>query len=287
MIIVTLGVLGGILSMIWKIAAPPPNANHNRNDRDQNDNNDQNEVPRRRMRVRQNRRRAIQDQQNNDLNLDDDEENENGEEDADNRPTHSNDTTRLQSMKPIGKKKAQKLEEKALRRQRHEYLKEEQAKRRERDRVDMEESMARRQKEREEEAEQERLLAIEKQQQEEEYQRWAAMMELQESGDAVEEQQKQEERLAALLEQIQGERSGRTMPVQALAEEFGLETAVVVERLQRLQRSGDVPGILTDRGMYTALRKEDLVRLGEEVQKRGRISLKDAGQVYMQIIQNV
>lgn len=79
-----------------------------------------------------------------------------------------------------------------------------------------------------------------------------------------------------LLEQfLQYIKQNKVVVLEDLAAYFSLKTASVIERIQELQATGSLTGVIDDRGKFIYISQEELEAVAKFVRQRGRISITE------------
>lgn len=66
--------------------------------------------------------------------------------------------------------------------------------------------------------------------------------------------------------------------MEEVAAQFNLKTQVVIERIQALQASGELTGVIDDRGKFIYITLEELKSVAKFIRQRGRVSLTELAQ---------
>eukprot|EP00088_Acartia_fossae_P030442 TRINITY_DN31423_c0_g1_i1.p1 TRINITY_DN31423_c0_g1~~TRINITY_DN31423_c0_g1_i1.p1 ORF type:complete len:278 (-),score=72.33 TRINITY_DN31423_c0_g1_i1:67-900(-) len=176
----------------------------------------------------------------------------------------------------IGKKKLEKLQAKAdkkLQREAELRDREEAKKRREKDE---EEAKKEREKELEEERrqeEEERKAREEKERQEhEEYLKLKAAFTVDEEGADGDDEDSAENKLAEFIRYIQ---QTKVVLLEDLAAHFKMKTQEVIDRISSLQESGDLTGVVDDRGKFIYISRDELESVAKFIRQQGRVSITD------------
>ncbi|PVD29369.1 hypothetical protein C0Q70_08620 [Pomacea canaliculata] len=214
--------------------------------------------PRRRMRMR-----------GGDDESDEEEEKESdGEEDLD---------VVLQAEGKIGAKKMRKLQEKAEKRAMREQMEQEREERKKREK----EADERRKKEEELQKQEEAARAEEERKRKEEQERreHEEYLKLKEAFTVDEEgQQDMEADLdshSLLQEFMTYIRETKVVILEDLAAHFKLNTQDVIQRVQDLQTSGDLTGVIDDRGKFIYITMEELEAVAKFIRQNGRVSIAE------------
>ncbi|OON17831.1 hypothetical protein X801_06325, partial [Opisthorchis viverrini] len=70
-------------------------------------------------------------------------------------------------------------------------------------------------------------------------------------------------------------REAKIIPVEHLALNFNIKTEACVERLKQLLASGQLTGLLDDRGKFVHITPEEYNAVAEFIEKRGRVTLTE------------
>jgi len=176
----------------------------------------------------------------------------------------------------IGTKKLRKLEEKEQRRiQREIQNREREEERQRKEEIDE----LRRKREEEEEAEEKEREEAERKAEEErleqeriEYEKMKAEFEIEDEGTDAKTEEEQQNLLTQFIEYI---KENKVCYVDALASEFGLRNTDAVERINRLMEQGDLTGVLDDRGKFIYISKDELEKVANWINKKGRVSIDE------------
>lgn len=176
----------------------------------------------------------------------------------------------------IGAKKMRKLQEKAEKKARREEMEQERKERKERER----ESEEKKKKEEEQKMldhahkeEEERRELMEKEKQEyEEYLKLKESFSVDAEGEEHLEDLSSESRLNEFIIYI---KAAKVVMLEDLAAHFKLKTQAVIQRVQELQASGDLTGVIDDRGKFICITVEELESVAKFVKQHGRVSKAD------------
>jgi len=178
-----------------------------------------------------------------------------------------------QKMTEKEAKKAQKKEErKAQREARQAVVDQKEKKRQDREAKWLEREKEWEQKEAEEEAKRKAEEEAKQKAQEEEYMKWKDMFQVEDEGEELQEGSYD---LNRFLEYI---KLRKVVMIEDIGAEFGLEGKSVVERLQDLENSGYLTGIVDDRGKYIYLTEEELLGVKAYIENRGRVTRMELSQ---------
>jgi len=192
------------------------------------------------------------------------------DEEDDSSPTLNIDRSK------IGTKKLRKLEEKEQRRIQREM----EAREREEDKQRKEElDEIKRKKEADEEAAEEARLLEEQKAEEErlereriEYEKVKADFEIEDEGEDATTEEDEQNLLKMFLDYI---KENKVCYVDALASEFGLRNPDAVKRINSLMESGDLTGVLDDRGKFIYITMDELSSVAKWINLKGRVSLEE------------
>jgi len=175
----------------------------------------------------------------------------------------------------IGKKKLEKLQAKAdkkLMREAQERDREEAKKKRE---IEEEEE----QKAKEKEIEEEKMLAAEEKRKQEEKERkeYEEYLKLKEAFTIDDEgcdenDDSDENKLLIFINHI---KEKKVVLLEDLAVHFKIKTQDVIDRISSLQESGDLTGVVDDRGKFIYVSKEELENVAKFMRQQGRVSITD------------
>ncbi|KAF1785783.1 DDRGK domain containing protein [Phytophthora cactorum] len=172
------------------------------------------------------------------------------------------------------------LQKELKRREREELRQFDQQQREERQRI-AEEKEAVYQKKREEEAkieaaleEQERKLKEEKERKEkEEFDQWKDMFTIEEQGTKLAEDSEESQTL--LQQFVDYVKSHKVVLLEDLASEFNLATQEAIDRVESLQKSNRLTGIVDDRGKFIYITEEEMDKVAKFIQRRGRLGFSE------------
>ena len=175
----------------------------------------------------------------------------------------------------IGKKKLEKLQAKADKKlQREAELREREEAKKKREQEDEEAEKARQEEIEEEKrlAEEEKRLAEEKERQEyEEYLKLKEAFTVDEEGcDEIEDSE--QNKLVLFISYI---KEKKIVMLEDLAAQFQIKTQDVIDRINSLQESGDLTGVIDDRGKFIYISQEELENVAKFIRQQGRVSITD------------
>jgi len=176
----------------------------------------------------------------------------------------------------IGKKKMEKLQAKAdkkLQREAEQKEREELKKRREKE--EEEEKRAKDlelEQERRAEEEEKRQQEERERREHEEYLSMKAAFTVDEEGCDDEADQCEENLLATFIAYIQ---STKVVLLEDLAAHFKMKTQEVIDRIASLQESGDLTGVVDDRGKFIYISRDELESVAKFIRQQGRVSITD------------
>lgn len=115
-------------------------------------------------------------------------------------------------------------------------------------------------------------MAEKRKQEEDEYQQWKADMVVEGSGQRLSDDFDATHGVEKFISQI---KMKKYINLEELAAEFDLKVSECVNRIRTLEESGRVCGVFDDRGKYIVITEEEMNKLSEEIQSKGRISKSD------------
>lgn len=176
----------------------------------------------------------------------------------------------------MGAKKRAKLAAKSEKKAQREAAEREREERKKREQLLQEERDKQYEKEKAEELKQEeaeRKAREEKEKREyEEYLKMKEAFSVEEEGYDQEIKEDEENLLAQFLQYI---KQNKVVVLEDLAAYFNLKTASVIERIQELQATGSLTGVIDDRGKFIYISQEELEAVAKFVRQRGRISITE------------
>ncbi|XP_043288927.1 DDRGK domain-containing protein 1 [Venturia canescens] len=176
----------------------------------------------------------------------------------------------------LGAKKRAKLEAKAEKKIHREAAEREREERKKKEKLLQEESDKLREKEKaeelqKEEAEKKAREEIERQKHEE-YLEMKKAFSVEEEGFDENAEGDEEDLLQKFLQYI---KQNKVVILEDLAAHFGIKTASVIERIQGLQASGSLTGVIDDRGKFIYISQSELEDVAKFVRQRGRVSITE------------
>jgi len=185
--------------------------------------------------------------------------------------------------KKISKKKAEKQLLKAEKRAQIEAQEKAKKEKRERE-AELEEEKKKKEEEEEAEAakiaEEERKIREEKERKEkEEYEKMKKCFVVEKTGFDQDEDDKN--LLKDFIDYIKTE---KVVIIEELGAKFGLRTQAAINRVKDLQESGDITGVLDDRGKFIYISKSELESVSRFVRQRGRITLSELAEASGELI---
>jgi hypothetical protein len=175
----------------------------------------------------------------------------------------------------IGKKKMEKLQAKAdKKRERESELREreEAKKKREQEEEEAKKLRGREMEEEKRREEEERRRREEKERQEqEEYLKLKAAFTVEEEGCDAEEDS-EENKLQKFIAYIQ---ETKVVLLEDLAAHFKMKTQDAIDRVKILQQSGDLTGVVDDRGKFIFISREELESVAKFIRQQDRVSITD------------
>jgi len=176
----------------------------------------------------------------------------------------------------IGTKKARKLEEKEARAMQRKIEEEERQKAKELREEKHAERMKRleeeEQAEKEREEEEKRLEEERLQREQEEYEKMKADFEVAEEGTDA---RSEEDELNLVQNFIAYIKDNKVCYIDAIASEFGLRNVEAVNRINALMESGDLLGVLDDRGKFIHITQKELDSVASWIKRKGRVSINE------------
>ena len=122
--------------------------------------------------------------------------------------------------------------------------------------------------------EQERKLMEEKARKEkEEFDQWKDMFTIEEQGTKV--ATDSEESQALLQQFVDYVKSHKVVLLEDLASEFNLATQDAMDRIEALQASNRLTGIVDDRGKFIYITEQEMDKVAKFVQRRGRLGFAE------------
>ena len=175
----------------------------------------------------------------------------------------------------IGKKKMEKLQAKAdkkLQREAEQREREENKKKREKEEEEAKKTREKELEDEKREEEEERLRQEEKERQEhEEYLKLKAAFTVDEEG-CDDEEESEENMLAKFIAYIE---ESKVVLLEDLAAHFKMKTQEVIDRITTLQASGDLTGVVDDRGKFIFISRSELESVAKFIRQQGRVSITD------------
>jgi len=176
----------------------------------------------------------------------------------------------------IGAKKRAKIAAKAEKKLQREAAERDREERKKRDQLLQEERDKQAEKERAEEhaaEEAEKKAREEKEKRDrEEYLKMREAFSVEEEGYDQENKENEGDLLQEFLKYI---KQNKVLILEDLAAHFNLKTASVVERIQELQKNGNLTGVIDDRGKFIYISEDELQAVAKFVRQRGRISITE------------
>ncbi len=184
--------------------------------------------------------------------------------------------TKAEMIKEARKKKKQEKQEAnrlALERRRKlEEAKEKQIE--ERDRKEREKEMKEEEQQKKEQEEREKK-------EQEEYEKWKDLIVLEETGNQQDEQLDQENLLQNFIDYI---KLRKVVEIEDLSVNFKLARKAVLERINDLENSKLLQGVLDERGKYIYIQNEEIDGIQKIIHKKGRLTRKDLVNEFSKII---
>ncbi|XP_065182913.1 DDRGK domain-containing protein 1-like [Sycon ciliatum] len=185
----------------------------------------------------------------------------------------------------IGAKKLKKLEKKAEAAR----VREQGARDREQKKEDeLKREAARKKKEEEEKLEEERLAQEEEKRKEEkerkeleEYEKLKSLFSVEESGENAVNEEEEGNLLQKFISHI---KEKKVVLLEDLAAHFDLKTQDAIARLKDLLASGEIEGLLDDRGKFIYISKDEYAAVSKYIVQNGRVSISDLAQAATKIL---
>ncbi|XP_028174038.1 DDRGK domain-containing protein 1-like [Ostrinia furnacalis] len=173
----------------------------------------------------------------------------------------------------LEKKKAREAEEqmREMKKKRDEEIEEERRKVEEK-----KEEEERQREEAERKAEEER-----KRREQEEYEAMKAAFSVDSEGFEENEEQDRESLLRDFIEYIKAQ---KVVLLEDLAAHFKLKTQAAIDRITDLQSSGDLTGVIDDRGKFIYISQKELEDVAKFIKQRGRVSITDLAESSNELI---
>jgi len=175
----------------------------------------------------------------------------------------------------IGKKKLEKLQAKADKKlQREAELKEREENKKKKDEEDEEARKTRTDEledEKRQEEEEKRLQEEKEKREYEEYLKLKEAFTVEEEG-CDEEEDSEENKLAMFINHI---KENKVVLLEDLAAHFKIKTLDVIARINSLQESGALTGVIDDRGKFIFISQEELENVAKFIRQQGRVSITD------------
>eukprot|EP00210_Caulerpa_lentillifera_P005488 g5248.t1 len=113
-----------------------------------------------------------------------------------------------------------------------------------------------------------------RQQEEEEAAKWAEFITVEEKGE-IEENDEQD-----LMKQfVDTIKSRKIVVLEELAAEFEIRTQEVIQRIQELETQKRLTGVMDDRGKYLFIPLNEMEKVREYIESRGRVSISELASV--------
>lgn len=124
------------------------------------------------------------------------------------------------------------------------------------------------------EEEEEKIRQEQERKEQEEFDKWKSMFSTDEEGSTVEKTTDAESQ--TLLEEFVAYiKKHKVVVLEDLASEFGLPTKEAVERVEKLQQMNRLSGITDDRGKFIYITSEEMEKVAQYIEKKGRITISD------------
>uniref|UniRef100_T1IMN2 DDRGK domain-containing protein 1 n=1 Tax=Strigamia maritima TaxID=126957 RepID=T1IMN2_STRMM len=177
----------------------------------------------------------------------------------------------------IGVKKRKKLEMKAEKKMQRERDEEEREERKQRALLLEEQRKKEEEREKAEQAKQEEEEKLRKEElarkEHEEYLLLKESFSVEDSGfDQMQSENETQDLLKQFIDHI---KKNKVVLMEDLAATFKLKTQEAIERLQSLQKSGQLSGVIDDRGKFIYVSREELESVSKFIRQRGRVSIAE------------
>ncbi|GIL86390.1 hypothetical protein Vretifemale_14722 [Volvox reticuliferus] len=101
--------------------------------------------------------------------------------------------------------------------------------------------------------------------------KWMGQIVLEEQGEEGDESGASAESLLAQF--VAYIRSRKTVPLEALALEFGMRTSDVIDRIRALEAAGRLTGVMDERGKYIYISLDEMNAVASYIRSRGRVAI--------------
>jgi len=180
------------------------------------------------------------------------------------------------SGEKIGTKKARKLEEKEARAAQRKFEEEERKKNKEIQEERRAEHLKKLEEEdrleQEQEDEEKRLEEERIKREQEEYEAMKCEFEIEDEGEDAKTEEQEAEEKRIFVTYI---KEKKVTYVEQIAAEFGIRNSETVKKLNSLLESGDLTGVLDDRGKFIYITLDELRSVASWITKKGRVSVPD------------
>ncbi|XP_026744464.1 DDRGK domain-containing protein 1 [Trichoplusia ni] len=186
------------------------------------------------------------------------------------------ETVKVDLEDKMGAKKRAKLEakmEKKKAREAEEHLRE--VKKQKDEELEQERKKLEEQREEEERQKEEAALKAEeerKKREQEEYEAMKAAFTVEGEGYDEDEEQDKENMLKDFIDYIKAQ---KVVLLEDLAAHFKLKTQAAIDRITDLQGSGELTGVIDDRGKFIYISQKELEDVAKFIRQRGRVSITD------------
>merc|ERR1712212_429776 len=79
-------------------------------------------------------------------------------------------------------------------------------------------------------------------------------------------------------------KSEKVVLLEELGAKFGLRTQAAINRVKDLQESGQITGVLDDRGKFIYVSKEELDAVSKFIRQRGRVTMSELAEASGELI---
>ena len=189
------------------------------------------------------------------------------------------------SDEKMGKKKAMKMEAKAAKKANREYELVEREERKKREAEKEAEREKEREREKAEEAAEEERIKKEKEErerrEEEEYRLLKESFAVQEEGFDQIEGEEEENLMKNFVDYI---KECKVINIDELAAHFSLRSEAAVDRLQHFLDSGELTGVMDDRGKFIYVTEEEMAAVVKFINQRGRVTISELAEYSNKLI---
>eukprot|EP01090_Pellita_catalonica_P014371 TRINITY_DN3656_c0_g1_i1.p1 TRINITY_DN3656_c0_g1~~TRINITY_DN3656_c0_g1_i1.p1 ORF type:complete len:292 (+),score=83.98 TRINITY_DN3656_c0_g1_i1:51-926(+) len=255
-----------LITLVYRMAPAVPKTEARVEDNNNVPANNNNRRARGRATIRRRRARGAENEQDDQSDEDQDSGNEGEiEKIMEQRRTGKIGTKKAMKLQRKEEAKQQRLEMEEARERRKQLEEKERTEEEERERAE-EEAKNKRRQELRELAQQK--LAKEK----EEFAKWRDTFEVEGAGSNKQDQQLKRERLATFGKYI---KEKKVVKLEELAIEFDVKTSEVVSEIKRLQKRGELDGVIDERGKFIFIMESEWDAIADFIKWQGRVSLTE------------